>query len=174
MREERREGGREREREWAGGIEREEGGQDKGGREGGREREGGKGRREGEREGKREERERAVVIDTVFTLMDAKVHLRSQMSIIYSYCNQGNNYDLINGSVHFVLTRSLLGLVIKILLLSLMSLSPPPSQDVTLDVEPSYMDQFSGLNHVLEALRNKDVEPALEWADYVYMYVSVA
>ena len=38
----------------------------------------------------------------------------------------------------------------------------PPYQDVTLDVEPSYMDQFSGLNHVLEALRNKDVEPALE------------
>ena len=37
-------------------------------------------------------------------------------------------------------------------------------QEVSLDVDPAYMDQFSGLNHVLEALRNKDVEPALEWA----------
>ena len=35
-------------------------------------------------------------------------------------------------------------------------------QEVSLDVDPAYMDQFSGLNHVLEALRNKDVEPALE------------
>ena len=96
--------------------------------------------------------------------MDAKVHLTSQRSIIYSYCNQGNNYDLINGLVHSILTRSLLGLVINenIIIVDNVSLSPSPSQDVTLDVEPSYMDQFSGLNHVLEALRNKDVEPALE------------
>ena len=35
-------------------------------------------------------------------------------------------------------------------------------QEVSLDIDPAYMDQFSGLNHVLEALRNKDVEPALE------------
>jgi hypothetical protein len=37
-----------------------------------------------------------------------------------------------------------------------------PSQEAGLNIDPTYMEQFGGMNHVLEALRNKDVEPALE------------
>ena len=43
----------------------------------------------------------------------------------------------------------------------------PPSlgcivQEAELKLDPSYLDQFTELNHVLEALRSRNVEPALE------------
>ena len=46
--------------------------------------------------------------------------------------------------------------------------SPPPPplgclvQEAELELDPSYLDQFTELNHVLEALRSRNVEPALE------------
>ena len=35
-------------------------------------------------------------------------------------------------------------------------------QDSGLVIEPNYVEQFSELNQVLDALRRRDVEPALE------------
>lgn len=35
-------------------------------------------------------------------------------------------------------------------------------QEAELELDPSYLDQFTELNHVLEALRAHNVEPALE------------
>lgn len=37
-------------------------------------------------------------------------------------------------------------------------------QEAELKLDPSYLEQFTELNHVLEALRSRNVEPALEWA----------
>lgn len=37
-----------------------------------------------------------------------------------------------------------------------------PVQDGGVKMEPNYVEQFSELNLVLDALRRKDVEPALE------------
>lgn len=39
---------------------------------------------------------------------------------------------------------------------------PPSLQEAELSLDPSYLDQFTELNHVLEALRSRNVEPALE------------
>ncbi|XP_064382046.1 E3 ubiquitin-protein ligase RMND5A-like isoform X2 [Halichondria panicea] len=37
-------------------------------------------------------------------------------------------------------------------------------EDSGISVDPVYMEQFAGLNRVLEALRDRNMEPALEWA----------
>ena len=46
--------------------------------------------------------------------------------------------------------------------LSISIITPLVSQEAELHLDPGYLDQFAELNHVLEALRARDVEPALE------------